>query len=571
MKKLLLALFIAVGMTATAQTMMPLPAQNSTFGGNVRGFYFTAPTCFTITGLKIPADISGVQSIAVVRFWSNQTPPLFSVTTNAFTILYLTQNNPSTGILPVNIQVEQGDVIGILGQAGTTNSYATAPAASNIAGYPVTLARLGMQFSLTTTSPQQLWTENGGSISRVEMYYDSTITFSATHTVLNQSDVQFNNNADSSFASVWDYGDGSPLDNAFNPMHTYATGGTYQACNYITTSCGTDTICMSVTVCGSTPTIAGFVDTANAATVTFFNSTTGATTYWWDFGDSSTDTAANPVHTYAASGTYTVCLYAFNGACYADTICSTVTVCIPTTTNFTATEDTTHTWMFTDMSTNATMWMWDFGDASGDTAQNPTHMYAANGTYTVCLTSMDCAADTFCTTITTCPEILTVGFISTDTLMDASFTSNANSAVSYLWNFGDNSFDTVANPTHTYGATGLYTVCLTVWNLCGDSMTTCDTVLLIITDNNMVNGNASVEVYPNPASEAATVLVTSAEHTGNYVFEMYDAAGKLVRTENGYFGQQLKVQRNELSVGSYIYKVRVNNEVISNGRLMFAE
>ncbi len=167
------ATYYVAATTSSAETMMPLPAQGTTFTGNVRGYYFTAPVNFTITGLKIPADNAGLQNIAVVRFTAGA-PPLFATTTNSFNVLYITQNNPSTSILPVSIAVTAGDIIGILGSAGTTNSYAASPVGSTIAGMPITLARLGMQFPLNTTAPQDLWTEASGNISRVEMYYTTT-------------------------------------------------------------------------------------------------------------------------------------------------------------------------------------------------------------------------------------------------------------------------------------------------------------------------------------------------------------------------------------------------------------
>jgi hypothetical protein len=74
-KFLLVALFIIIAVPAltndsvlSAQTMMPLPSQSSTFNGSVRGYYFTAPTDFTITGLRVPTDAStSSQSIEVVR------------------------------------------------------------------------------------------------------------------------------------------------------------------------------------------------------------------------------------------------------------------------------------------------------------------------------------------------------------------------------------------------------------------------------------------------------------------------------------------------------------------------
>jgi PKD repeat protein len=56
---------------------------------------------------------------------------------------------------------------------------------------------------------------------------------------------------------------------------------------------------------------------------------------------------------------------------------------------------------FTDgSSNNPDSWLWDFGDGTTSTAQNPVHTYEASGEYTVCLTAAnDTGEDTFCTTI----------------------------------------------------------------------------------------------------------------------------------------------------------------------------
>ncbi len=47
--------------------------------------------------------------------------------------------------------------------------------------------------------------------------------------------------------------------------------------------------------------------------VTFTSTVTDVATYSWDFGDGQTSTEANPVHTYAVSGTYNVILTAKGG------------------------------------------------------------------------------------------------------------------------------------------------------------------------------------------------------------------------------------------------------------------
>jgi hypothetical protein len=161
--------YVSASSSAGGATLTPLPPQATTFTGNVRGMWFTAPTNFTITGLEAPGV--GLQSITVVRFNPAVAPPFFATTTNAFDVLYLTQNDPAVSTIPVNIVISSGDIIGIMSQRGTTVSYAPAPAASNIAGFPITLARLGMQFPLTTDAPHDLWQEAGGNIGRTNITY----------------------------------------------------------------------------------------------------------------------------------------------------------------------------------------------------------------------------------------------------------------------------------------------------------------------------------------------------------------------------------------------------------------
>lgn len=53
---------------------------------------------------------------------------------------------------------------------------------------------------------------------------------------------------------------------------------------------------------------AGFTYTkicnGRACTVAFTNTSKGAVSYWWDFGDDSTSVEANPVHSYAPGTGY---------------------------------------------------------------------------------------------------------------------------------------------------------------------------------------------------------------------------------------------------------------------------
>ena len=151
-----------------------MPPQTIAPTGNARGYYFTAPSNFTITSLQVPTSASsGAQSIAVLKFNGNTPPPIFSSTTNAFTTLFLTQGDLTPGNISVNIPIVAGDVIGIFGVRDNVNSYANTGSTITIDGNPVSLTRMGMQYPLSSNNPQDVWSESFGSISRVNFEYST--------------------------------------------------------------------------------------------------------------------------------------------------------------------------------------------------------------------------------------------------------------------------------------------------------------------------------------------------------------------------------------------------------------
>lgn len=83
----------------------------------------------------------------------------------------------------------------------------------------------------------------------------------------------------------------------------------------------------------NTPVVANFTYSGAGlapATVTFTNSSTGATSYQWDFGDNSTSTSSSPSHNYMQGGVYTVRLTA-NGPGGSNSVTKTVNIGAPTT------------------------------------------------------------------------------------------------------------------------------------------------------------------------------------------------------------------------------------------------
>ena len=175
----------ALAFVATVFTMAPTAAnaalidvgsQTGTFTGHTRGFWFTAPTDFTITGLGLPTDAS-TENFDVAVLLLNATPPTFSSTTNNFTLLHLSRDIAGSALVTTDIDIQAGDIIGVLGSRGSnsTNSYRSGPYLSSILGFDVTLSRFGMQFDLRSTNPQNVWTESG-AISRVLMNIEPTQT-----------------------------------------------------------------------------------------------------------------------------------------------------------------------------------------------------------------------------------------------------------------------------------------------------------------------------------------------------------------------------------------------------------
>ena len=194
-------------------------------------------------------------------------------------------------------------------------------------------------------------------------------------------------------------------------------------------------------------------------------------------------------YVYTTPGTYTVTLQANNTQC-GDTVVRTnlITVDPVPTANFSVdrTEDCQPgiPFVFTDLSTGAGNWSWDFGDTNTSNQQNPTHTYTAFGQYTVCLTVSNAfgCTDTFCQDITVAPPNIS---FSVDPMegcvpITAQFTDNTtsiDSIISWQWDFGGAAAvpatSTQQNPTVDFTAPGNYNVTLivTTINGCTDTVT----------------------------------------------------------------------------------------------------
>ena len=144
--------------------------------------------------------------------------------------------------------------------------------------------------------------------------------------------------------------------------------------------------------------VADFSYTVAEPSVQFYDSSSSATSWYWDFGDGYFSDLKNPVHNYLQFGKYYTCL-TITDSCGSGQYCDTVYFCQPPNPHFSYLMNG-HFVSFTDSSYSPVSWFWSFGDDFFSDLQNPTHYYHNPGTYNVCLTSTNiCNQQTFCDSV----------------------------------------------------------------------------------------------------------------------------------------------------------------------------
>ncbi len=226
---------------------------------------------------------------------------------------------------------------------------------------------------------------------------------------------------------------------------------------------------------GFGPPVAAFTQSRTSVlagqTVQFTNLSTGAfQSTLWDFGGAGASTDNDPLITFSALGAYDVEL-TVSGPEGASNILERqlIDVVTPAVAGFSCTPDSGDaplTITCTDSSTNATRWLWDFGDGQTSTERNPQHEYTSAGSpFTVTLTASGPAnSDTATQEITVSVQPVIASFScvmagDTEPFVDIqgfapveiSCTNTSTNASSFSWDFGDGSaVVTSESPTHTY-------------------------------------------------------------------------------------------------------------------------
>ncbi|ACL16795.1 PKD domain-containing protein [Methanosphaerula palustris] len=263
--------------------------------------------------------------------------------------------------------------------------------------------------------------------------------------------------------------------------------------------------------------------------VRFMDQSTGSPTAWfWDFGDGSNSTEQNPTHVFTKNGVYNVALTATydwgSNTCtqYRCIIVNSVPVAAFTA-NATSGR-TPFTVQFTDQSSDANGYQWQFGDGTTSTEQNPIHTYTSPGTYTVMLTvSVPDYGSVFIQKpgYITVTEPSSVDFAANVTAglspLAVHFNESVNGSVQYFfWQFGDGSTSSESNPVHVYETAGRYTVSLMTVGSNGTEVKTIEDYINVTspvtpTVTPTATATATATVTPTGALPVANFTVTSSD------------------------------------------------------------
>ncbi|MCP3999666.1 MAG: PKD domain-containing protein, partial [Gammaproteobacteria bacterium] len=222
------------------------------------------------------------------------------------------------------------------------------------------------------------------------------------------------------------------------------------------------------------------------------DNTPGNVSYQWDFGDGTSAEGAQVTKSYDEGGTYNVSLSVDDNAgttCSTDSAGKLITIntnpvanagqdidlCLQHNQDYSVSFEG---YGSTDVDGDTLSYSWDFGDGTGDSGVNVTHVYPSRGEYVATLSVDDGFGSASCSTHTDTANVklnkapvavagknMTV-CQGNEVLFDGSSSiGEEGESLKYEWDFGDGTTGVGAKLAHTYQTGGAYEAVLTVNDL----------------------------------------------------------------------------------------------------------
>jgi gliding motility-associated-like protein len=363
------------------------------------------------------------------------------------------------------------------------------------------------------------------------------LSFSGYDTVKCQPSLTTNfTNTTNASSFQWNFGDGGASTQA-NPSHTYTNFGTYNVTLIAKDSVGcSDTLTKTAYIKIAKPVITFPGLPAKGCiplTVDFAPNVSAVDTvksYLWDFGDGGSSTLAKPSHVYSTQGTYTVKLTitTSSGCTEVQTMVAAVKVGSLPTANFTSdlisacADPGIH---FINQSTNATEYLWDFGDGTTASDKDPQHTFSTTGPITVTLTAINNGCENKITKTnyaTILPSVSKFDYRpDCANPLQFTFTDMSLGASTWNWDFGDGTtFVGQTPPVHNFPAAGSYNVSLkTTSGACTYTL-----VRVVTIANNTPNFTVSPSEGCKPFSTTFTAAPPNAGLIKNYEWDFGDGS-----------------------------------------------
>ncbi len=358
---------------------------------------------------------------------------------------------------------------------------------------------------------------------------------------------------------TWSFGDGEK-NYSQNTTHEYSQNGSFIAYMNATDDDGNYTnISKTITITFKPSvnfTYSPSFPTTNE-TITFSDNSTDTdstiASRSWNFGDGDTSTNQNPTHSYENNINYIVTLTITDS--HGATNQTTKTISISNShpiANFSYSPQTPtdlHNITFTDNSTDSdgtiVNWTWTFGDSSTNYAQNATHQFSDNGTYTVTLNVTDNDGGTNETSfnITVLNVVPTADFsfeptypqIGDTVWFNDSSSDDDGTIVNWTWTFGDSSTNYSQNTTHSFSSFQSYDVTLTIKDNDGSISTKTKQIILRKTYSKEIS-----KTHPTSydlITESNTYFTIKTENTTNvsvsiYSEKPYEVSGNITSFQN---------------------------------------
>ena len=441
---------------------------------------------------------------------------------------------------------------------GLWNTSVTTPSSGNIIVYT---GLTGGSYSVTVTdfngctASTSAFVNTSGSVPVVNFTAD--VTNGCDNLTVHFTDLSNNNPT----SWLWEFGDGQTSTEQ-NPVHVYSQSGVYSVSLTSTNAVGSNTVTFNNFIqIGQTPVITNMSSTQESlsgndgtATVEFTGGLSPVTIQWNN--NEFTQTISG-----LTAGFYCVTISDAYGCSVSDCIEVTQEQIPAPVANFTANPLSgcqTLTVNFTDLSSNSPVsWLWNFGDGTNSTEQNPVHTYSQPGIYTVSLevsnvsgTDTKIVEDMIYVGSTPVVEVNTIAASGSDVADGSASIEIIGGTQPYTisWSTGDNG-ESISGLLP-----GNYSVL--VIDAVGCIVTTPFVIQFVSAIN---QSELAVKVYPNPANNHITIETSGLVETASLVNTLGQKVLEIVPQS-----ERFEVNISGLSEGVYFLKLSINgNEYVA--------